>query len=153
MIILVMLLVYDVLLSKVPILRWYTLSWLLALKGNLWRYDMLNFLYMNGFIHLWWRCLLLMHKPYMSVWFYTYHEWPTWMMNVFMSIAMNIRYADLHGLRSLNAIYVNCAWVGIWCTCCDPFWREVSMMIEDNYAHTYTCIHMNMMCLWFQLKG
>jgi len=37
---------------------------------------------------------------------------------------------DLHGLRSLNAIYVNCAWVGILCTCCDPL--KKGGIYDDN---------------------
>lgn len=119
----------------------------------------MNLIYMNGLIHLWWLCLLLIHVelyvvfmwkdpthiiPYMSVWFYTFHELPTWMKNVFMSIVINIRYVDLYGLISLNSIYVNCAKKLIWC---------VYIVHSKDTPHTHLYILWCMKCTWLWRYG
>jgi len=64
------------------------------------------------------------------IWMLCYDHDGVAMMNVSMSIVMNTRYVDLHGLRSLNAIYVNRAWVRMLCTCCDPL--EKGGVYDDN---------------------
>ena len=84
------------------------------------------------------------HMTYnMSIWAYTCNEWNFWVMIIYVSIMINVRCVDLHGLWSLNAIYVNYAWLWYYVHAYEHFEREVSMMImlllghcKDNYIHT-----------------